>query len=47
MTCGPRVRISPSAPIFTSTPGTGGPTDPGFSRPGRLRQMTGEVSVRP
>ena len=47
MTCGPRVRISPSSPILTSTPGTGGPTAPGFSFPGGFRQTTGEVSVSP
>ena len=47
MTCGPRVRISPSAAMRTSTPGNGLPTVPMRKASGVFTEMTGEVSVRP
>ena len=47
ITCGPRVRISPSAAISTSTPGAGFPTVPMRNAPGMFTEMMGDVSVRP
>ncbi len=47
ITCGPRVRISPSPAIFTSMPFSVLPTVPRRQRPGPLTVMTGEVSVSP
>ena len=47
MMCGPRDSTSPSGAIFTSTPGSAGPTVPGRLRLVRLNVMTGELSVSP
>ena len=47
MTLGPRVMISPSEAMRTSTSGIGRPTVPSFVRPKVLTAITGEVSVSP
>ncbi len=47
MTCGPRVRISPSGAMATSTPAIGRPTVPMRKCSGVFTAMTGDVSVSP
>ena len=47
MTFGPRTRISPSAAMRTSTPGSGLPTVPRRGASIGLPEIPGELSVSP